>query len=870
MTSQYNNERSQHRQEQIDRHKKFITNKKTAEIFAVSFDQGKGIEPIKEKFVLAQAELTEAQREHDDYVKKIDAQGKRIDQDKALNIMTRLELAKLAILKRSELEEKIAHHKQHLRSEYVSCKAAQVGQQQLDAAIDYGNKLLQKEALAREAAIQTNKSTLVNLQQATIATDLKQALEQTQKEQGAVSTVQYTVDQATLIALENLGINSNTGLATKFTGDHVQQYIHGQLIESLNRIGSFSQTSPQIKSLLKTAATCNITGQQLNKEHCIEGALWAKEACDRILDLGAAICEGAQEGIISAAQTTIAICQGVANVGGLVGKALGGSEIAQFKIEVAFNRACHAAAQFAQRHARHMILDSLTSGATSIAIGNSIARDLEQPAQQIYAEFLAMSPRDKAKAISKFIVENACFGLIGDAIGQVAKTGYSAVADTVRSLTAAEALFEETVNLTSQALTNEAHVLQAVTEAVQKEVTFLTNVEEVTSFVKNECSNLATGQQSAAQIIAEKSSLKIPSNMAALELLTNVHPEVITLDTLVAAIEKYHPVPGFTGHSDAVLERILGQGDAKVIAHASNTEKAIKAIRGTVFEIETAIKLEAAGEKITEFGAKYYKPGEIIRKGFDPLDFDLATANTLIECKSGNLFSVVNSPTQLEDFIESLLAHKQAAESLSFYRSDKDELSIFMKRFGNYFDLDVDALDGRTILDIARYITIMLDVCEDLVIKNIAYDIDRDNDVFFIHSSTGQALSVALGSPLGSPSNKTYHDYIKAIMKNMQNSTAITPRDMQGNAISAEIFYKGLMREGAAGQELKDYEWRCSWHGYEVMVRLTPYDILTIQPTGTMKMKDADGVPAVDVGFYSRFMLEICKGIGILELKTYF
>jgi len=67
--------------------------------------------------------------------------------------------------------------------------------------------------------------------------------------------------------------------------------------------------------------------------------------------------------------------------------------------------------------------------------------------------------------------------------------------------------------------------------------------------------------------------------------------------------------------------------------------------------------------KITEFGAKYWQSGTKGSRGTSPLDFDLATADTLIEAKKRNLFFLEGN--QLNTFVESLIKHRDVAKEVA-------------------------------------------------------------------------------------------------------------------------------------------------------------------------------------------------------------
>ncbi|MFA6066667.1 MAG: hypothetical protein WC707_05805 [Candidatus Babeliaceae bacterium] len=135
-------------------------------------------------------------------------------------------------------------------------------------------------------------------------------------------------------------------------------------------------------------------------------------------------------------------------------------------------------------------------------------------------------------------------------------------------------------------------------------------------------------------------------------------------------VDRFHSIKGFCGEKDAVLERIIKVGsllkNEREIEKMEKFTSRITSSKGTTFEVEAAIALEDKFDmKITEFGSKYYQKGVIPSKRIDPLDFDLATCDTLIECKYRNFYHDAIDPDKLDTLMRSIVRHKITAEEVA-------------------------------------------------------------------------------------------------------------------------------------------------------------------------------------------------------------
>lgn len=247
---------------------------------------------------------------------------------------------------------------------------------------------------------------------ATKDSGLAKAIEQAHQENYSVHSSEYSLTHETAATLEKLGINASRECILHLTGDAVQHYTHAQLIKSLDRIGSQIAASGEAKDILKIAVACNISGQEAVSQKQIAHAWEAKEACDRLLDLGLAIGEGFVEGIHNTCDNTIDLATGTINVLRLKPETLD-------KIATTFTRAAQSTTTFLAKFGRWAEL-KMENPEKGRQIRNAYLASIKDGVSQRLSE---MSERDKVKFVARFATEWFLAGEIAAASGKAMRAG---------------------------------------------------------------------------------------------------------------------------------------------------------------------------------------------------------------------------------------------------------------------------------------------------------------------------------------------------------------------------------------------------------------------------------------------------------------
>jgi hypothetical protein len=116
---------------------------------------------------------------------------------------------------------------------------------------------------------------------------------------------------------------------------------------------------------------------------------------------------------------------------------------------------------------------------------------------------------------------------------------------------------------------------------------------------------------------------------------TTTYHESIDRNILFQAIQKFESLPGALD-KDGPLTRVLMYGKDS----CSEGQKIM--IKGSIFELETALKLEKAGVKIEILGLKKQYFDKITGKAHGTLDIDIVTRDAYIECKNWDFASIKN------------------------------------------------------------------------------------------------------------------------------------------------------------------------------------------------------------------------------------
>jgi len=111
--------------------------------------------------------------------------------------------------------------------------------------------------------------------------------------------------------------------------------------------------------------------------------------------------------------------------------------------------------------------------------------------------------------------------------------------------------------------------------------------------------------------------------------------ESIDRNILSQAIQKFESLPGALD-KDGPLTRVLMYGKDS----CSEGQKIM--IKGSMFELETALKLERAGVKIEILGLKKQYFDKITGRAHGIFDIDIVTGDAYIECKNWDFPSIKN------------------------------------------------------------------------------------------------------------------------------------------------------------------------------------------------------------------------------------
>jgi hypothetical protein len=127
---------------------------------------------------------------------------------------------------------------------------------------------------------------------------LIRSVQQHIQEFGALHKEVFSLNDQTYNVLENLGAKVPETCLIEFEGNRVQLHVYGELINSLNNMGSVNLARLEVQQLLKQAVIINNNARKLVGEHKLNQALSAKLVCDALVnyaktvgDLGIAIEE---------------------------------------------------------------------------------------------------------------------------------------------------------------------------------------------------------------------------------------------------------------------------------------------------------------------------------------------------------------------------------------------------------------------------------------------------------------------------------------------------------------------------------------------------------------------------------------------------
>lgn len=240
---------------------------------------------------------------------------------------------------------------------------------------------------------------------------LAKAIEQAHQENYSVHSSEYSFTNEAVVTLERLGTNASQECTLHLTGDAIQHYVQGELVTSLNKLGII-KIQDKAKDIFKAAVICNISGQEAVKQKQIVYALEAKEACDRLLDLGLAIGEGFVEGVHNTCDNTIDLAQGTINV-------IRGNPETLSKITATFTGASQAMTTFLSKYGRWMEL-KLENPEKARQIRNAYFAKIGDGISQRLSE---MSERDKVKFVAQFATEWFLAGEVAAVTGKAMRAG---------------------------------------------------------------------------------------------------------------------------------------------------------------------------------------------------------------------------------------------------------------------------------------------------------------------------------------------------------------------------------------------------------------------------------------------------------------
>lgn len=204
---------------------------------------------------------------------------------------------------------------------------------------------------------------------------------------------------------------------------------------------------------------------------------------------------------------------------------------------------------------------------------------------------------------------------------------------------------------------------------------------------------------------------------------------------------------------------------------------------------------------------------------------------------------------------------------IRLFNSKKDGFSLTLSRFANFFKTTADAGECNELaFDTAKYLEILLYLCEELVIEDIT--VQADSEII------SQRLGFPVQNTFAACTGSTYvckspYYYISKIINNIMSSGGTIFKNNQYEHIeNIEVFCKELT-DKIISDETEGIDIYFSFQNQNTKLRVWPVN-LVITPLDNIKKKITFDAQGADVGFYTTLLLHICKGIYISDFASFF
>jgi hypothetical protein len=253
--------------------------------------------------------------------------------------------------------------------------------------------------------------------------------------------------------------------------------------------------------------------------------------------------------------------------------------------------------------------------------------------------------------------------------------------------------------------------------------------------------------------------------------------------------------------------------------------------------------------------------------------FDISTRYLNVNQAVSKLFTMAEKMT---DYESPFLRAKYCDTDffLRLYEAENKAISIGVAVFGFRWDKKFEQGSSSYTIDFARYIRLLLSVCNDLTILEVETHSDLVEGVQYIDQGCVTGL-ICMGpfEEAFSGSLEGVNASFGGLIYNGFGNKFIFFDENTGNSIepSAQGYYEifkagfpvylyakkdGVSFKIAIKRNIQEYE----------------YDFVSVYPLAPYRMKKGYGSEGekIDVAFYTQRLLELCENFAIYELKTFF
>lgn len=437
--------------------------------------------------------------------------------------------------------------------------------------------------------------------------DLIKAIERTHRENGAIFKRRYSVCPTALLLLKNMGVLQSESSVMSYAGNHAQQYVFGQLLESLNRLTAIPASYTHLHSLLQQVAYLTESGYLLNQNHDISGALSAKLTCDAVIDyaltvadVGLAVFEGVGEGVVG----TYSI---------LTYLGAKGVDVLTFPekyvpiVQDKFNRAALAVGGFIAERRKDYELVRKGDEASIQEYERRLDKRNKKFAAFVHKleDVYNNTPfREKVRIASRFLTETALCNVAGGALVEAVELPvtmkFNAISEALKEkfINPGKALSQEVIEITAQTIDKDAALVKNVIEFAQNDTEFLGAIgeEKVSTQITNLIEYLDSNQ------LADASKIELSQHYS--NAKNNVSWKPINNEPIRNIFKNTQKLPGRRGFSDLHLKEGASSADCIKDFHSINVGEIIplpegEGFRGKLTDGRTIIARESTDGRFT-------------------------------------------------------------------------------------------------------------------------------------------------------------------------------------------------------------------------------------------------------------------------------